>query len=89
MKTLWTVVVAIGLLVVIASPAHALVVHCGAVSGPTELTGATILCPQFNCRHLGEDISIVISRRDHRLDHLDDIPHTGQFSGQNVPGRLN
>src|SRR5438132_8417674 len=61
MKTLWTVVVAIGLLVVIASPAHALVVNCSTVSGPAELTSAAILCPQFNLPGTLQDISIVIS----------------------------
>jgi hypothetical protein len=61
MKTLWTVVVAIGLLFVIASPAHALVVNCSTVSGPADLTGAVILCPQFGSPGTLQDISITIS----------------------------
>ena len=61
MKTLWTVFVTIGLLFVVASPARALVVNCGTVSGPTELTGASILCPQFNGPGTLQDISIAIS----------------------------
>src|SRR3979490_1429930 len=61
MKTLSTVVVAIGLLFVVASPARALVVNCSIVSGPTELTAASILCPQFNGPGTLQDISIAIS----------------------------
>ncbi len=62
MKTLWTVIVATGLLFVVVSPAHAvLVVNCGTVSSPAELN-ASLLCPQFNlASNTLQKVSIAIS----------------------------
>jgi hypothetical protein len=41
--------------------AATLVVNCSTVSGPTELSGAAMLCPQFNLAGTVTSISITIS----------------------------
>src|SRR5262249_15200847 len=68
--------------------AATLVVNCGTVSGPTELTAAAILCPQFNL--LGQVISniqIAVSggiTGSITLTNGDNVPQTG--SGTTTTG---